>query len=49
MHHGGSDGDEFGHVLTPVVAADVEPDSNDPVGAESVGFLFILVIASSRA
>ena len=32
-----ADGEELGHVLTPLVAADLEADADDPVRAELVG------------
>jgi hypothetical protein len=34
-----ADGDELGHVLAPLVAADVEAHADDAVGAELVGLL----------
>src|SRR4051794_9576718 len=39
MLDGGADRDELGHVLAPFIAADVEPDANDAVGADAVGLL----------
>ena len=39
MLNGGADGDELGHVLTPLVAADVEAYAHHTVGAERVGLL----------
>ena len=35
----GADRDELGHVRAPLVAADLEPHADDPVGAELVGLL----------
>src|SRR6202035_660151 len=35
----GADRDELGHVLPPLVAADVEPHADNPVGAELVRLL----------
>ena len=39
MLDGCADRDELGHVLAPLVAADVEPHPDDAVGAELVGLL----------
>ncbi len=36
---GGPDRDELGEVGAPLVAADVQPHADDPVGAELVGLL----------
>ena len=36
---GRADGDELGEVGAPLVAADVEPHTHDPVGPERVGLL----------
>ena len=36
---GGADRDELGELAAPLVAADVEPDADDAVGAELVGLL----------
>ena len=37
---GGADRDELREMLAPLVAPDVEPHSDDPVGAELIRFLF---------
>ena len=38
MAYGCSNRDELGEMLTPVIATDVEPDADNTVGAEVVGF-----------